>query len=241
MKTKITKAAFEALVWGKEEYKLKDGDSENYYLNIEDEEEFTKGLRSAKNHEVTNHNKTKGELSELKLAYEKASAELEHLKSIKDAKDSDAIKAIETKSVEALKALEGTYESRLANLHNNAKRSALADVSNALAFQLKTTSPDLLKLYVSNKLQVAMKDDSPVVGQLDESGEIKPVDLEDFKKQLEKDPALSSIIQVSGAAGSGGAAANYNSSGISGLEKGTLIDSSTPIQTIMDLVDSKGA
>lgn len=206
LKTKITKADFDALPDALKAYYKQDGD--NYLLQSDDAAE----LRAAKERESAARIAAEAEAKRLKD--EAAAAETARLKAEQDAADEKARKSGD------IAALDKSWQAKLddavrvererADKLEKQLRSALVDgKAEALAAEISTT-PELLAPLIAARLDPDLTGEKAIVRIKDANGQPSAANLDDLKKEFVANAKFAAIIKGSNASGGG---ANGNNSG----------------------------
>lgn len=207
MKKKLTKTAWEAL---SEElqglYKKAEG-SDNYLLEIEDDDDSGAELKKAKDREKKRADKAEAD----KVALENRIAELE------EAASATNDGALDKAGVEALKkkhdAEIAKLKTEVAEKDGHLQEHLVLSTARAMAAEISTV-PDLLEDKIAKRLKLVYDDGKPVVKVIGEDGEVTDKKIEDLKASFVADEKFASIIVGSKASG-GGAAGGSKGGGAS--------------------------
>lgn len=200
LKSKLTKAEFDALPDVLKEHYKASGDS--YLLDSDDAAE----LRRAKEREVeqTRLEKERADRLQAELDAEKEAKRVAAEEAAKKAKDIPAIEASWASKVEAAKAeaqrAVDALKTKLNNLLVKSKAEALANKIS--------TAPSLLAPVIAARLQAETDGDEAKTRVLDATGKVSAMTLEDLEKEIVANAEYAAIIRGTnangGGAGSGG-------------------------------------
>lgn len=207
LKSKITKAEFDALADPLKEHYKASGD--NYLLESDEANE----LRAAKDRESEARRLEKERADRLQA--EKDTAETARI----EAERQTAIKAKDITTLEA--SYKATQETAVAaervktERRENQLRDLLVENKAAELANEISTSPTLILPHIQKRLRAELDGDKPVTRVLDDKGEVSAKTIDDLKKELVDNPAFKAIIKASNASG-GGAGGGSGSGGGAG-------------------------
>lgn len=211
MKFKINKAAWAKLSPELQAFYKADDAGEEYQLQVEGLDD-TSALKTAKDHEVGEHKKTKAALAALKAQVTEVEAERDTFKALSENSTPKA-------NLDALKKSWETEKTKLVAEHTE----KLTKVRGALVEQLvdKTalslasevsTVPSLLVPVLRARLALNESDDGKfTTSVLDKEGKQSVLTIEDLRKEVLATPEYKSILKAG--AGSGGSAPPKKSGG----------------------------
>jgi len=195
LKSKLTKAEFEALPEALQEHYKADGD--NYLLDSDDARE----LRAAKDRETEAARREKERADRLQA--EKDEAERLRIEAETDkARKSKDVEALETSwkadkeaAVNAEKAVTARREEQLRNL-------LVENVALSIANEI-STSPKIILPHIRERLTAELDGDKPLTRVLDGDGKPSAKSVDELKREFIDNKEFASIIKGSNASGGG--------------------------------------
>jgi hypothetical protein len=199
LKTKITKAEYDALSDALKAVYKQDGD--NYLLQADDAAE----LRTAKDRAVTEANEAKATAA--RLQKEKDDAEAARVAAETAAREAAARKAGD------IQTLETSWQTKMDNavaaekargdrLETQLKAQLVDNVAMSLANEI-SVSPSLLIPVITKRLQADLTGEKPLTRVLDATGAPSALNIDDLKKELVANKEFAAIIKGSNASGGG--------------------------------------
>ncbi len=190
-----------------------------FVLPIEGLPDVGPALR-AKDHEVSEHAKTKAELKRIKDAQKKI--EDDARKAAEDAAlksgDLEAFrKSAEKQRADDLAAKDAEYQPKVQKLDTTVRRLLVSDVATRLATELalKGSEGPLAKL-ISDRLAVEERDGEHVTVVRGADGKPSALTIDDLKKEIAGDKALAPLL--AGSRASGGGAGGSKGGGAAGAK-----------------------
>jgi hypothetical protein len=203
-KSQITSAQYEKLSDDAKKFYKQAGESDNYVLDIEDEEDAIAKITKAKQHEVDARKKAEQDLADAKARVKELLKNIEVTKDgqLKEKGDVEALEASWQKKLADREAeLTGTIGQMKASMETQMKNAAVAALANKIS-----TTPKLLQPHIAARVGVTWDDKGmPSVRVLDAEGKPSAMSMEDLGKEFAANADFKSVIKASDASGGAGA------------------------------------
>lgn len=200
MKRKISKSAWDALDAAIQAFYKKAEGSDNYVLDIEDDDDEAGELKRAKDREKKRADKAERELQTLREEQEQREAELEEQRA-KQGKGLD--EAGVTKLKEQHAAALRTANEAAAAREAKYRQHVINEVAKAMAEDISTT-PDLLQEKIAARLDFGLDDEGNTrLAFKDAEGNLSDKKIEALREEFIADPKYANIIVASKAKGGG--------------------------------------
>lgn len=186
-----------------------------FQLAVEDLED-TGALKRAKDHEKTEHDKTKAELARIKAAQKKIEddAKKREEEALRNSGNVDALeKSWREKLANREAELTTQYQADVGSLTSDVTRLTVDRDAQQLAAELSVDAESIEALlpHVRSRLSVAVREGKRVTVVLDAAGQPTANTLADLAKELKSSKALARLIK--GSQGSGGGAGGSGGGG----------------------------